>query len=408
MKVAKWEVKRNMKNKSFLIGLFLTPAIFLAFMFLGTIFGDSEIEEEPRTQVYINDELGAFETIQEAVNAQDLNWDIEDTDLVAEDIQVELVGAEHTAYILLEESSLESGIIPVYTSDEISPFFINQVQVLETPLKALQMQKLGVTEEQLSAMSKQIIFEEPSLDEGDSIVEEESSLLGEDPLKRIVPGAFAGIILLSIIFSGMYIFQSASQEKKEKVAEIILSSLTPGELMQGKIIGYFILGMIQAVVFLGFGIPIALWKLDIPILEYLFVPEVLLFVLIAILGYLLFSALFVGVGATMADMSSAGNFQGLVMMLPFLPFIFIGPIVGDPSGLFAKVGTFIPFATPGVLLLRLTLLEEWPWMEIGIALLILVLSIWLFMKLAGKIFKTGILMYGKNATPKEIWKWIRS
>ena len=52
------------------------------------------------------------------------------------------------------------------------------------------------------------------------------------------------------------------------------------------------------------------------------------------------------------------------------------------------------------------MLEEWPWVEIAIAVAILVVSVWLFMKLAGKIFKTGILMYGKNATPKEIWKWL--
>ncbi|MCS0543843.1 ABC transporter permease, partial [Aeromonas veronii] len=167
-------------------------------------------------------------------------------------------------------------------------------------LKTIQKKKLGLSEEQLAAFSKQLTFEETFVDEMEEAVEEESDLVGKDPLERIIPGAFAGIILLSIIFSGMYIFQSASQEKKDKVAEIVLSSLTAAELMQGKIIGYFILGMIQAVVFLGFGIPIALWKLDIPILDYLMGPEILLFVLIAILGYLLFAALFVGVGATMA------------------------------------------------------------------------------------------------------------
>jgi ABC-2 type transport system permease protein len=61
-----------------------------------------------------------------------------------------------------------------------------------------------------------------------------------------------------------------------------------------------------------------------------------------------------------------------------------------------------------VLLLRLTMLDEWPWIEIVIALFILTASIWLSMKMAGKIFKTGILLYGKNATLKEIWKWIRA
>ncbi|WP_099355729.1 ABC transporter permease [Fredinandcohnia onubensis] len=408
MKVAKWEVRRNMKNKSFLIGLFLTPVLFLAFMFLGSIFGESEPEEEISTRVLISDELGVTEVIEETVAAHELNWELETTEKGFEEILEELKEAENTAFIMFEQTGFDNGVIPVHTSEEINPYFMNQVQVLEVPLKTIQMKKLGLSEEQLAAFSKQLTFEETFVDEKEEAVEEESDLVGKDPLERIIPGAFAGIILLSIIFSGMYIFQSASQEKKDKVAEIVLSSLTAAELMQGKIIGYFILGMIQAVVFLGFGIPIALWKLDIPILDYLMGPEILLFVLIAILGYLLFAALFVGVGATMADMSSAGNFQGMVMMLPFLPFVFIGPVIGDPSGLIAQIGTYIPFTAPGVLLLRLTFLEEWPWIEIVISLVILIVSIWLFMKLAGKIFKTGILMYGKNATPKEIWKWIRS
>src|SRR5690606_3343630 len=120
---------------------------------------------------------------------------------------------------------------------------------------------------------------------------------------------------------------------------------------------------------------------DIPILEYLLVPEILLYVLIAVLGYLLFSALYVGVGASMADITSTNNFQGMVMMLPFLPFIFISPVIRDPSGLIAQIGTFIPFTSPGVLLLRLSILEEWPWIEIFIALAVLSVSIYIFMKL---------------------------
>ena len=110
----------------------------------------------------------------------------------------------------------------------------------------------------------------------------------------------------------------------------------------------------------------------------------------------------------MADLTTAGTFQSMALMLPFLPFFFIGPVLANPSGLVAQITTYVPFTAPGVLLLRLTMLEEWPWVEILIALAILVVSVWVFMKLAGKIFKTGILMYGKNATPKEIWRWIRS
>src|SRR5699024_9741754 len=127
---------------------------------------------------------------------------------------------------------------------------------------------------------------------------------------------------------------------------------------------------------------------------------------IAVLGYLLFASLFVGIGATIEDVSTSSNFQGLVIMLPFLPFVFAGPILTDPNGIVAKVTSFIPFTSPSVMLVRLSTLDEWPWMEIIISIVILILSVWLFMKLAGKIFKTGILLYGKNATPKEIWKWM--
>ncbi|WP_369693585.1 ABC transporter permease [Lentibacillus sp. CBA3610] len=321
MKVGKWEVKRNLKNKSFLIGLFLTPVLFLGFMFLGSLFGDSDDGGET-TQVFIQDQLGIFSSLEETIEATELDWEMQTTDVNEDDVQNQLGESENAAYIFLDERALEDGVIPIYTSDEIGMGFMNQVQVLSTPVKALQMQQLGLSEEELAAVSMDIQFEETTSEElaaaDDAETTESGGFLGEDPFERVIPGAFAGIILLSIIFSGMYIFQSASNEKKDKIAEIILSSVTPGELMQGKIIGYFVLGMIQAGVFLVFAVPISIWQLDdVPILEYLLVPELILLVVIAILGYFLFAALFIGVGATMADVSSAGNFQGMVMMLPF-------------------------------------------------------------------------------------------
>ncbi|WP_106495882.1 ABC transporter permease [Lentibacillus sp. Marseille-P4043] len=408
LKVAKWEIKRNMKNKSFVISLFLTPIIFLFFSMVPSFFDDSD-EESAATQVFVNDELGIFATIKEMVKSSDLlNWDLQETDLEQAGMNEKLQSEENTAYIPLTESALANGKITVYTSEEMDGDFMNQVRFLEEPLQQLQIQQLGLSAEEMEVISRSVVFETTSVDEIPS--EDDHSSTAEDGpvMERIVPGAFAGIILLSIIITGMMIFQSASQEKKDKIAEIILSSLTPEQLMQGKILGYFVLGITQVVVFVAFALPVVIWKTDIPIMDYLLVPELILLVGIAILGYLLFASLFVGIGATIEDISTSGNFQGIVLMLPFLPLIFIGPILSDPSGLIAQIGSYIPFTSPGVLLLRLSLLEEWPWMEVIISLAILIVSVWLFMKLAGKIFKTGILLYGKNATPKEIWKWIRA
>lgn len=415
MKVAKWEIKRNLKNKSFLIGLFLTPVLLFGFGLIGGLMGGSDDDIEGDTvTVFVNDEVGVFETIKETADERDFDWDLEKTDVPEEDVETELVGEEDTAYIYVDTDVLDDGTVPVYTSDEIPLFFMNEAQALETPVKTMQLNELGFSDEELARVSTPIEFAEAGgPDDGEATEDgentEEAGGMDEEQIKqKLVSGAFAGIILLSIVFSGMYIFQSASQEKKDKIAEIILSSLTPGELMQGKILGYFVLGMIQALVLLVFAVPFAMWKMDLNVFEYLFVPETALLVALAIMGYLLFSSMFVGIGATIADATSAGQFQGMVLMLPFLPFIFIGPVASDPSGLFAQIGSYIPFTSPGVLILRLSMLEEWPWTEILIALAILVVSIWAVMKLAGKIFKVGILMYGKNATPKEILKWIRA
>ncbi len=405
MKVAKWEIKRNLKNKTFVIGLFLTPLLILGFTLVSSLFDNSN-NDDLFTTVFVKDELNIFPEFQETINTYDLNWHILLTDLDETDIKVELENSENTAYIFIKNNILDKGIVPVYTSDKIDDSFFQQVQLLAEPLKSLQITQLGLTEEELAIINSKIAFEKITAKEYLSSNEQSTEVV--DPMKRIVPGIFAGIILLAVVFTGMMIFQSASQEKKDKIAEIILSSLTPSELMQGKIIGYFVLGITQIVIFIIFILPLSIWKFDIPILEYLLVPELALLVGIAFLGYLLFAAIFVGIGATMDDISTAGNFQGIVMMLPFIPFIIASPVINNPNGIIAQIGSYVPFTAPGVLIMRLSMLEEWPWVEIIISLAILVVSIWLFMKLAGKIFKVGILMYGKNATPSEIWKWIRA
>lgn len=412
MKVARWELKRNLKNKSFIIGLFLTPAIFAMFLIIPSLFSEDEVDED--VHLFVKDELHIFDEFQAI--AEDSNWDhitMEETDRDRETLLDMVFNEGGTAYLEITEAHLKEGSLPLYVNDDVDDFFAFQISELEEPIQRLQLESLGLTEEEVEIVTSGVAFDvtyEDDVDGSESIeeviFEDDQLFSGDDPLTRIVPGAFAGIILFSIVMSGMMIFQSASQEKKDKIAEIILSSLSPNELMQGKIIGYFALGLFQVFVWIVLAIPLIMWKFDISIFEYLFVPELIILLAIAVLGYLLFASLFVGLGATMEDVSSSGNFQGMVLMLPFLPIMFIGPIVSNPSGLVAQIGSYIPFTSPAILIMRLTMLDTWPWVEIAIGSGILILSVWLFMKLAGKVFQVGILMYGKNATPKEIWKWL--
>ncbi|WP_079478955.1 ABC transporter permease [Halobacillus salinus] len=409
-KVAKWEYKRNATNKSFIISTLLTPVFILIFTFLPTLLSGSDSTNDAEAmQVYLQDEIGIAPQIEAFVdNQESLNWDIEVVQDNEEAVLNSIEDQDNQALLTLTEDAIETGVVEVKTSEEVTDSFFTQLQILSQPIQAYQFEQLGLSESELQQITSGIMFEKSEAT-APSSEEEGSAQSSVTEGELIIPGIFSLIVLFAIVFTGMMIFQSASQEKKEKVSEIVLSSMTPGELMQGKIIGYFGLGLSQVIVWLGFGVPLAAWRLeDVPVLESLFVPELLIMVLIAILGYLLFAAMFVGFGATVEDISSAGNFQGFIMMLPFLPFIFIGPILSDPSGIVATVGSFIPFTSPAVLIMRMAMLGELPWVEIVLAIVVLMISVWLMIKLAGKIFEVGILMYGKNATPKEIWKWIRA
>lgn len=403
MKVVRWEIKRNVQSKSFIIGLFLTPAIIAFFMILPSLFNHEE-EAKP-IHLLVKDDLQMVEPIEKLIAERDLDQiTIEETALSKNEALQQVKDESNVAYIEISDEHVEEGVIPLYAYGEADEALLQQLSKLEEPLKQIQMERLGLSVQEIETISRGIMIDVTTLD--NESTQQSGLVSSEGALERIVPGVFAGIILLSIVYTGMMTFQSASQERKDKMAEIILSSLTPNELMQGKIFGYFVLGLIQVFVWMILAIPLVIWKFELSILKYIFIPEMLVFLLIALLGYLLFAAIFVGLGATIEDVSSSGSFQGMVLMLPFVPAILIGPILDDPSGLVAQVGSYIPFTSPAVLIFRLTLLEDWPWMEIAISIGILLVSVWIFTKLAGKIFKIAIQKYGKNATPQEIWKWL--
>ena len=213
MKVARWEIKRNLKNKTFIVSLFLTPILFVVFAFLGSLIGGNESDKQ--VQVLVNDELGVFNELEAIVDQYELRMELTETDIP--EAESKLKDVEDTAYVFLNEKVLTEGIVPVYISEEFPSSIENELQFLAQPLKMVQLQQLGLDEQQLAAVSQNIMVDVQEIGEtGDG--KEKDIFSGENPImQRLVPGVFAGIILLSIIFTGTMIFQSASQEKKIKL-----------------------------------------------------------------------------------------------------------------------------------------------------------------------------------------------
>lgn len=395
-KVAKWEIRRNLKNKTFLVSIFLTPVLFLLFAFLPNVISSFDSGEEAYT-LHVQDEIGIFPQLEDSVTQMGEHiavQQIDDSPSILEEIKED----KTQGVLVLDQQALSEHRVTLYQGGEESPNI--DLQHLQAVINHLFQQhtltELGVSAEDVAMVQREVMLEQQNLVEDTA-----------DPMTRIIPGAFAGIILFGVVMSGMTTFTSSTQEKKDKISEILLSSVSSTDLMQGKIWGYFILGIVQVFVWLAFGIPTAQIYFDIPVTDYLFEPKLLLLLVYAIGGYLLFSSIFVAIGATLDDMNTAGNFVGFIFMLPFLPLVFIGSIIGNPNGIIAQIVSYIPITTPSVMVMRLTFSNDIPILEIILTLALLVVSIWAAMKLAGKVYRTGMLIYGKNATPQEIIKWLR-
>lgn len=225
-------------------------------------------------------------------------------------------------------------------------------------------------------------------------------------MHMIVSVVFTILIFFLIFTSGTMLMQSALQEKRDRMAEVVLSSIRPATLMQGKIVGHFLLGLIQLGFWLALGLPIAVYFLDFPVLEALKAVNLPVILVFGLGGYLLFSALFVSLGATMEDMQSASNSQGLVVMLPMLGFLFMGPVTTNPDGAIAVFASLFPFTSPSIMMLRSGLTTVPLWQNLT-AMALLLGTAFLTTLMATKIFRLGMLMYGKNATPREIIRWLR-
>jgi len=234
-----------------------------------------------------------------------------------------------------------------------------------------------------------------------------------EPLPPMIIGMFLAMILfLGAFMSGVMTLYGVMKEKQSRAAEMMLSSVSAWELMSGKMIGLGLTGLIQ----------VTAWAVTAYFVAGLFIPvslATLTFVhwisypLYFVLGFLFIASIFGTVGAAIKDIHSGGAI-GFAGIIPYLPMMFAGLIVTKPDLLWIRIAGFIPPFTPAVMLLRIgatPLVSEGarvvPAWEIGLSLLSLAVGTLLMMRFAAKVFEVGMLMTGKSASLRELWRWGR-
>jgi ABC-2 type transport system permease protein len=232
----------------------------------------------------------------------------------------------------------------------------------------------------------------------------------------IIGYAVMFILYISILLYAVNVLRSVVQEKTNRVAEVMVAAAKPRALMLGKILGVGSVGVLQLAIWvvvsvllmhfrgqiLGiFGIAAAGW--EVPAFGIADAAVILGFFLF---GYFFYAALYAGIGAMVNSDQEAQQVQTPVTMLLIIPVLCATTISNDPRGGVAQILTMVPFSSPVLMPMR-WLLGGATGAEVLVSLAILALSIYLAAELAARIYRVGILMYGKRPTLRELWHWIR-
>ncbi len=391
-KIIHWEIMRNLRDKQYIISLFITPVIIGLFAVFPRIL--ERFDKPEIVRYYVIDEMQVLNKIQNAIPGENLI--LEQYEGERHEIESAAGEENYTGYFTLSEDFWQTGILQIHFTERSQTGERIIRSVLSSMLQHHRMSELAIDQDLLRHLISPAELE--------MIPMEEAVVLQRNEI--IVSVAFTVLIFSLIFTTGMMLIYSTSQEKRDRTAEIILSSVKPFQLMQGKIIGHFLLGIIQLLFWIALSLPAIIWLLEFPVFQALAETNMVLIIVFGLLGYLLFSSLYVSIGATMEDLQSAGNSQGFVFLLPMFSFLFIAPLTTNPNGTVSRFASIFPLTSPVLMILR-NALTQVPLWEILLSGFLLAASGYLAMRIAGKVFKTGMLMYGKTATIGEIIRWLK-
>ncbi len=407
--VAKWEYLEKVKTKTFLISLILTPTIIIGLTIAPTIFSNKS--ETTTKAIGIVDTSNTFPQtlINELGNIKLKNGQPRFIPINLFRKNISLTKLKHSAdklvidnriegYLLFLNAGTDSLKVEYRSSNTGNIREINLLQRTVNKVRIIQkLKKAGVNSGIIKIVLTNVKFT--------SIKIEKSGEESGSNIMMIALTSFIFIILLMfmILSSGGMLVRSLVEEKSNKLIEILISSCSPDELLTGKIFGLSSLGLTQILIWLLIGISIAASTNTIPHNAFTNLIPILVYF---ILGFIFYTAIFVGIGSIVNSEQEAQQITSYLSVILIIPIALIVPVMENPNSLFVQILSYIPFTLPSIMILRLNIISL-TITEIIITLIIMILSIVVTIKLASRIFKIGILSYGKRPSLKEIIEWIK-
>jgi ABC-2 type transport system permease protein len=227
----------------------------------------------------------------------------------------------------------------------------------------------------------------------------------DEVLTLLLPSAMMTLMFLSVMSTSPQLLNSTIEEKMSRISEVLIGSVTPFELMMGKLIGSAAVSLLLACVYLaggilvahhwGYGHIVTAWTLG-------------WFLLFLVLALFIFGSVFIAIGAACSDLKDAQNMMTPAMLLLMLPALTWFSVARAPDSTMSLTLSMIPTAAPFLMLMRISVPPGPPMWQVLLSVALTALTVVAAVHAAGKIFRTGLLMQGKAATVGEMWKWVRS
>ncbi len=430
--IIKREYLTKVRNKAFIIMTFVSPLVMVALVALVAYL--SQLNNDTERTISVLDETGVLSDVFE--NTEETTYTIlSGTNL--ENAKALVKAQENFGLLHIVKSADSAKVVEnvrFYSDESPSLSIISGLErKIEKKLSDTKLQSDGVDLQKIKDSKTDVVIAQ------ETFTGEKTSKI-DNVLKLAFGGAAGYLLFMFIIIYGNMIMRSVIEEKTSRIIEVIISSVKPIQLMMGKIIGTSLAGLTQFAIWVIVGgilvfvltaiFGISITELQTPqqdmmkqamenpemaneiqlgIQSFFNLPIanlVTAFMFFFIGGYLLYSSLYAAVGAAVDNETDTQQFM-MPIIMPLILAVYVGvfTVIEDPHGTVSTVFSFIPFTSPVVMLMRIPFGVPLWQQVLSFAILIgtFTLTVWF----AAKIYRVGILMYGKKPSYKELYKWIK-
>jgi ABC-2 type transport system permease protein len=226
-----------------------------------------------------------------------------------------------------------------------------------------------------------------------------------DAVRNFVTPMVMMVLMFTIVIStASPLLNSVMEEKMTRISEVLLGSVTPFQLMMGKLLGVIGVSLVLAVIYLSGAYGIARYH---GYADAVGVAQIAWFIVYLVLAMFIYGSLFIAIGAASTDLKDAQGLMTPVMVLFMAPMFVWMPVLRAPESSLSVIASLVPFATPVLMTLRMALKPSPALWQIGLSFLLTGVTTVILVWAAGRIFRVGILMQGKSATFGEMFKWVK-